>query len=653
MIRILTIIVFALFIIVSTGVIVITVKGATDETRVQQNIEDAKASTLLTGRFIEHIISERFEKLYGAAYSGDEEDVLKSIVEYTDFVAKLYGHRGDFSIGYMDSGFTVINSINSSSQLCPNNTIVNEEIAERLVNEKPYIGPVSAECAKVSGNEADYVIFAVPIMHGDVFKGAVYEISTLLDSINSYKLINYFSEKVSARLIMDDLLRYKRGTEEYDLLSMKNRTNPGEIIRKDDKLIGFYSFYVSDIKLCMVYKRDEPASSLSFECCPLLIENKALFYSFPFILLVLVIILEMIHVNSRLAREVGQRTQHLEDMQERYQSLFETIPEYIVIYRKDGEIIECNSHFTSLLDGGNPIGANILYMIREKERFRRMLSEVEESSISTPAEFLLEGVRDQIYVSIHSCKVELDDGKAFMSVMTDISDYKRMQNTYYMAQKREVVGTIAAGMVHDFSNILQNISLQYSLLERSTEETREEYMKKIESVLNGANQYLASVLSYTKDKKSDPVVNKGSVFVKRSLEMVQRVLPADIRVEYHDKASSISISADQSKITQMIINLCQNASDAMDGKGVIKVTTYIVEKPFGHFFCISVKDTGCGIPEEHKDRIYKPFYTTKKDKGTGLGLANVRQIVMEMGGMIEVESSPEGTEFTLMFSESK
>ena len=653
MIRILTIIVFALFIIVSTGVIVITVKGATDETRVQQNIEDAKASTLLTGRFIEHIISERFEKLYGAAYSGDEEDVLKSIVEYTDFVAKLYGHRGDFSIGYMDSGFTVINSINSSSQLCPNNTIVNEEIAERLVNEKPYIGPVSAECAKVSGNEADYVIFAVPIMHGDVFKGAVYEISTLLDSINSYKLINYFSEKVSARLIMDDLLRYKRGTEEYDLLSMKNRTNPGEIIRKDDKLIGFYSFYVSDIKLCMVYKRDEPASSLGFECCPLLIENKVLFYSFPFILLVMVIILEMIHVNSRLAREVGQRTQHLEYMQERYQSLFETIPEYIVIYRKDGEIIECNSHFTSLLDGGNPIGANILYMIREKERFRRMLSEVEESSISTPAEFLLEGVRDQIYVSIHSCKVELDDGKAFMSVMTDISDYKRMQNTYYMAQKREVVGTIAAGMVHDFSNILQNISLQYSLLERSTEETREEYMKKIESVLNGANQYLASVLSYTKDKKSDPVVNKGSVFVKRSLEMVQRVLPADIRVEYHDKASSISISADQSKITQMIINLCQNASDAMDGKGVIKVTTYIVEKPFGHFFCISVKDTGCGIPEEHKDRIYKPFYTTKKDKGTGLGLANVRQIVMEMGGMIEVESSPEGTEFTLMFSESK
>lgn len=653
MIRILTIIVFALFIIVSAGVIVVTVKGATDETRVQQNIEDTKASTLLTGRFVEHIINERFGKLYGAAYSGTEEEVLKSIVEYTDFVANLYGHRGEFSIGYMDSGFTVINSINSGEQLCPQDAIVNEEIAERLVNEKPYVGPVSAKCAKAAENDRDYVIFAVPIIKDNIFKGAVYEISTLLDSINSYKLLNYFSEKVSARLIMDDLLRYKRGTEEYELLSMKNRTNPGEIIRKDDKLIGFYSFYVSDIKLCIVYIRDEPANSIGFDCCPVLMENKVVFYSIPFILLVLVVILEMIHVNKRLAREVSQRTQHLEEMQDRYQSLFETIPEYIVIYRKDGEIIECNSRFTSMLNGGNPIGANIFYMIREKERFRRMLSEVEESGVSTPAEFLLEGVRDLISVSIHSCKVELDDGKAFLSVMTDMSDYKRMQNTYYMAQKREVVGTIAAGMVHDFSNILQNISLQYSLLERSTEETREDYMKKIESVLSGANQYLASVLSYTKDKKNDPVVNKGSVYVKRALEMVERVLPADVRVEFHDNASGINISADQGRITQLLINLCQNASDAMDGKGVITVKVYVVEKPFGHFFCISVKDTGCGIPEDQKDKIYKPFYTTKKDKGTGLGLANVRQIVMEMGGMIDVESSPEGTEFTLMFSESK
>jgi signal transduction histidine kinase len=161
------------------------------------------------------------------------------------------------------------------------------------------------------------------------------------------------------------------------------------------------------------------------------------------------------------------------------------------------------------------------------------------------------------------------------------------------------------------------------------------------------------VLSYTKDKKNDPVVNKGSVYVKRALEMVERVLPADVRVEFHDNASGINISADQGRITQLLINLCQNASDAMDGKGVITVKVYVVEKPFGHFFCISVKDTGCGIPEDQKDKIYKPFYTTKKDKGTGLGLANVRQIVMEMGGMIDVESSPEGTEFTLMFSESK
>jgi signal transduction histidine kinase len=250
--------------------------------------------------------------------------------------------------------------------------------------------------------------------------------------------------------------------------------------------------------------------------------------------------------------------------------------------------------------------------------------------------------------------VEIDDDVARLSVMTDLTDYKKMQNTYYLAQKREAVGTIAAGMVHDFSNILQNISLQYSLMERSEENLREDHMAKIKAILDGASKYLTGVLSYTKDNKNIYEIKSGRDFVRSSVEMVERVLPADVRVKYDDTAGVLKIKAIQGKVTQMLINLCQNASDAMGGKGVIYVRTYVEEKPFGYFFCISVKDSGVGISPELIDKIYKPFFTTKSDRGTGLGLATVKQIVLDMGGFIEVNSRPgEGAEFILMFSESK
>lgn len=138
--------------------------------------------------------------------------------------------------------------------------------------------------------------------------------------------------------------------------------------------------------------------------------------------------------------------------------------------------------------------------------------------------------------------------------------------------------------------------------------------------------------------------------------MLERVLPADIDISYEDYSGNMKIKAVQVKMTQMLINLCQNAADAMDNKGgTIHIKTYVEEKPFGRFFCVKLKDNGVGgIEESEIEKLFKPFYTTKKDKGTGLGLATVKHIVMEFGGFVEVESvKGEGTEFTLMFSEIK
>ncbi len=127
-----------------------------------------------------------------------------------------------------------------------------------------------------------------------------------------------------------------------------------------------------------------------------------------------------------------------------------------------------------------------------------MIAETTHDQNVGHGEFLLAVKEYQVSVSVNSCLVEIDGESAVLSVMTDITDLKRMNNTFYMAQKREALGTLAAGMVHDFSNILQNVSLQYSLLERAPESGRNERMKNIKDILEGANRYLTGVLLYTK-----------------------------------------------------------------------------------------------------------------------------------------------------------
>jgi len=654
MVRIFTKLFLILFVFTAAGVILLIINSESHDSLVEKNKEEVQATTLLTGRFIEHTVSERIDKLYSAAYAGDSADVLRGLVDYTDFIGSTYGHKGSFMIGMLDSGFRVVNGFNSTTAICSPKNIVDESIAKRLLLGNIYVGSVTPECAKEFGYSNSLMLFAVPIVDKDGFDGAVYEISTLMDYINSYNVSNGSSGVAKAQVVLDDIARYDSDSEIYKLLTLKGALPKGGVAEYKGRLVGFHSFYVQDVKLTLIYIKDIVYNSFDLKCCPWLSKYKGFVFFSPLVMLILWIFLEVIRVNEKLGKEVEIRTKHLQSIQKRYRGLFGTIPEYVVLYKMDGEILETNERFIEVLKGGNPKGANLIYMIREKERFRRMIDLLMDVGTANFGEFLLIASGDQIAVSVNSSLMEIEGEYAILSVMTDLTNYKKLQKTYSQAERREVVGTLAAGMVHDFSNILQNISLQYSLLERSSEDTRDENMKNIKKILEGANKYLTGVLSYTKDTKNDFVVKKGSEFVKDSIEMLERVLPAEISIDYTDDSGNIQIKAIQTKMTQLLINLCQNASDAMNSRGLIKIRSYTEQKAYGHFFCLSVQDSGTGIPAEILDNIYKPFFTTKNDKGTGLGLATVKQVVIEFGGFIEVASTVGvGTEFILMFSEKK
>ncbi|PLX67013.1 MAG: hypothetical protein C0603_10110 [Denitrovibrio sp.] len=641
-----------MLVLAAGSVALIFFSGESRNGLISRSIVETKETTVLTGHFVEHLISERVDKLYSAAYAGSQTAILEELAEYNSFVGNTYGHRGAYKIGLLDSGFKYVNGFSSGDTLCPVEALLNADIAERLLKGKIYVGPVPEICIKGSEDLNSLMLFAIPVQSKDGFRGVVFEASTLLDYIYSYNIGNSLNGFVSAEIVIDDVAKYKSDSTIYELLHLKGQLDANGAILYDGNIAGFYTFYVQDIKLTLIYIKEVLKSNLDLECCPWVEKYKLWIFLSPLMLLTLWVIMQIVSSNSRLAKEVDLRTIHIESLRKRYKKLFDTIPEYVVVYKSDGEILDCNERFVKILQGSNPVGANILYMIKEKGRFRAMISETLNERVSGYGEFLLSIKENQVSVSVNSSIVDIDGGDAILSVMTDITDLKKMHNTFYLAQKREAVGTLAAGMVHDFSNILQNVSLQYSLLERSKEEGRDQKMKSIKNILEGANEYLTGVLGYTKDTNNEYEVKKGIEFVKDAVEMLERVLPADIHITLEDFSGHIKIKAVQVKMTQMLINLCQNASDAMDNVGTIHIKTDIEEKVYGRFFSIKIKDSGVGIDECEIEKLFKPFYTTKKVKGTGLGLATVKQIIMEFGGFVEVESTKgEGTEFTLMFSE--
>src|SRR5690606_14929918 len=142
--------------------------------------------------------------------------------------------------------------------------------------------------------------------------------------------------------------------------------------------------------------------------------------------------------------------------------------------------------------------------------------------------------------------------------------------------------------------------------------------------------------------------------VERTLRLVQTTLPDSIRIEVDLAANLPRAQSDAEQLKQVVINLVQNAVQAMPQGGTIAISTAVPEDPGGihlrgrgpEVVELRVRDSGPGIPEEQREHVFVPFYTTK-EKGTGLGLAISQRIVRSHGGTISLQSRGDGTEFVI------
>jgi two-component system, cell cycle sensor histidine kinase and response regulator CckA len=248
-------------------------------------------------------------------------------------------------------------------------------------------------------------------------------------------------------------------------------------------------------------------------------------------------------------------------------------------------------------------------------------------------------------------------------LVVDMTQRRRMEQELQKVQRLELVARIAGGVVHDFNNLLTVIGSYADLVKGAIgDHPARQDVERIAEASEQAARLASQLLAFSKQRQ---VVMKRidlNTVVRRALEFLKPTLPFNIEVVVRTGTDPLWVMADDAPLQQVLMNLCLNARDAMPRGGRLEIETAAevvlpgdsrVAGALGAtggvrtWVRLTVKDTGVGMDDAVKGRIFEPLFTTK-ERGSGLGLAVVHQIVDGLGGCIHVSSEPcQGTRFDL------
>ena len=250
-----------------------------------------------------------------------------------------------------------------------------------------------------------------------------------------------------------------------------------------------------------------------------------------------------------------------------------------------------------------------------------------------------------------------------ISISIDITDKKKMEAQLRQTQKMEGLGTLAGGIAHDFNNILSPIILhsQMALEDMSPDDPLQTNIHEIYKAAKRARELVKQILTFARKGQDNRIKFKASPVIKEDIKFLRSTIPTTIDIRYLKKTDHDTIYANPTELDQVVMNLCPNAAYSMkeDG-GIIEVILDSinlrkdrndgrVDLKKGRYFTLTVKDSGAGISSDLLNKIFEPYFTTKKSgEGTGMGLAIIHGIVKNYGGDISVESTPgKGTTFII------
>ncbi|MBW2308378.1 MAG: PAS domain S-box protein, partial [Deltaproteobacteria bacterium] len=246
-------------------------------------------------------------------------------------------------------------------------------------------------------------------------------------------------------------------------------------------------------------------------------------------------------------------------------------------------------------------------------------------------------------------------------IARDITEKKKLENELLKAQKLESIGILAGGIAHDFNNILTAImgNITLARMDATPGDKTDEILKKAEKASLRAKDLARQLLTFSKGGAPIKMTTSIDKLLKDSAGFALR--GSNVRCEFSIPPDLWQVEVDESQINQVVNNLIINADQAMAEGGIIKVraeNTVVgrensLHLKDGKYIKITVEDHGIGIPQEHLDKIFDPYFTTKR-KGSGLGLATSYSIIKNHNGAIAVKSKPHaGTTFCIYLPASR
>ena len=371
-----------------------------------------------------------------------------------------------------------------------------------------------------------------------------------------------------------------------------------------------------------------------------------------------------------IVRDVTKRKKAEEELQgerQKLQTLLEQAPFGMVLIDSNGDYKYMNPRFRELFGynlNDTPNGRAWLRKAYPDIAYRRNVIALWKEEIKKkgrqkkiPKTFTVTS-KDKTEKTVNFKVVQLEKGGYLVSC-EDITDLKRLEDELLRAQKLESIGILAGGIAHDFNNILAvvmgNISLARSHIDH--ERTAGDRLLEAEKACLRAKDLTQQLLTFSRG--GEPV--KKAIELKIILREGANIAIAGSRIEcqFFIEDHLSTIAGDEREIRQVLGNILSNAREAMPSGGTLTISAenvkanpkdalFLLER---NYVRISIEDTGLGIPKNHLQRIFDPYYTTKPlgiQKGMGLGLAICYSIIKKHDGFIDVESSVEaGTKVSI------
>jgi len=343
-------------------------------------------------------------------------------------------------------------------------------------------------------------------------------------------------------------------------------------------------------------------------------------------------------------------------------SFFHDAPIGVAIADSTGQVVEANEAFARFF--GRPsemLSLCDLVDAADKPNVAETIARAADGTEAGVVELRLAGEADhmaELYVRALGGQPE----KRVILYLVDVSEQKALETKFAQSQKMQAVGQLAGGVAHDFNNLLTVIigNSEFLLMRHPAGDPSFKEINEIHQNALRAATLVGQLLAFSRKQTLQPRVLALRGVISDLALMLRRLLREGIELNLEHGAELWPVNADETQITNAIINLVVNARDAMPRGGVVTIATANESvgqatalssgvMPAGDYVRIEVRDTGVGILKEHKGKIFDPFFTTKPvGQGTGLGLATVYGIVKQTGGFITVDSEiGRGTTFRI------